>query len=139
MIRKLLVAYDGSALADKAFDYALGFALHFGAALEVVEVIQPPEFGGGAVEATAVIEKGQRQFLQQSRRLHERAREAGISLHGHSLVGHPADQIVRRAAEAGVDLIVMGHRGRSTVGRWLTGSIATNVIGHAHCPVLIVR
>jgi nucleotide-binding universal stress UspA family protein len=139
MINKILVAYDGSDPADKAFDYALEFAQRFSAELDLVSIIRPPEYGGGAVEATAIIEAGKRHFAEQSRKLHERARKAGVDLHGHSLIGHPADQIVRHAADAGVSLIVMGHRGRSAVGRWLTGSIAVHVIAHAHCPVLVVR
>ena len=138
MIKKILVAYDGSEPADKAFDYALELAAKFSAELEVIGVIRPPEFGG-AVESTAMIEDGKRHFLEQARKLHERSRCAGISVHCHSLVGHPADQIVRYATEAGVDLIVVGHRGKSLIERWLLGSVARQVIAHAPCAVTVVR
>ncbi|WP_342482043.1 universal stress protein [Cupriavidus metallidurans] len=52
---------------------------------------------------------------------------------------HPAGQIVDFAEELGVELIVMGHRGRSAIERWLVGSVARAVIDHANCPVLVVR
>jgi nucleotide-binding universal stress UspA family protein len=138
MIRKMLIAYDGSEPADKAFDCALEIAAKFSAKLEVAGVIRPPDFGG-AVESTAMIEQGKKAFHEQTRKLYDRARRAGISVHSHSLVGHPGDQIIRYAAEGGIDLIVLGFRGKSGVARWLTGSTTKQVMGHAHCSVLIVR
>ena len=138
MIQKILIAYDGSEPANKAFAYALELAQRFGAQLELIGVLRMPEFGG-ASECAALMEEGKRHFADQTRAFCERARSAGVDLKRNSLVGHPADQIVRRAAEASVDLIVLGHRGKSLVERWLTGSTTKQVMGYAHCPVLVVR
>ena len=138
MIKKIVVAYDGSEPADKAFEYALEFAAKFSSEIEVAGVLRPPEFGGSA-EAAAMIEDGRRHFLEQTRALQERADRAGITVHCHSLVGHPGDQIVRYAAEVGAGLVVLGYRGKSLVQRWLTGSTAKQVMSHAHCSVLIAR
>jgi len=138
MIKKILVAYDGSEPADKAFDYALEFAGKFDSEIEVAGVLRPPEFGG-ALEAAAMIEDGRRHFLEQTRKLEERAHRAGITVRCRSLVGHPGDQIVRCAAEVGAGLVILGVRGKSLVQRWLTGSTAKQVMSHAHCSVLIAR
>jgi len=54
-------------------------------------------------------------------------------------VGHPAEQIVHFAEEAGADTIVMGHRGENLLQRWLLGSVAKRVISYAHCTVVVVR
>lgn len=51
--------------------------------------------------------------------------------------GLPADVIVRNAADA--DLVVVGARGLGPLKRVLLGSVSENVIGHASCPVLVVR
>ena len=53
--------------------------------------------------------------------------------------GHPADAIVRTAAELDVDLIVMATHGRSGLPHVLLGSVAEKVVRHAPCPVLTVR
>jgi nucleotide-binding universal stress UspA family protein len=139
MIAKILVAYDGSDPSEKAFRLALEFARRFEAPVEVLSVVRPPDFTGGAVETTALVDSGRAYFQDQFRRLDEIARAAAVQARFHYSIGHPADQIVARAKEDGVDLIVMGHRGKSLVERWLTGSVTKQVMGYAHCPVLIVR
>jgi nucleotide-binding universal stress UspA family protein len=54
------------------------------------------------------------------------------------LAGPAAEEVVRWAAEAGVDLIVAGaHRGR--VERAILGSVATYLAYNAPCTVLLVR
>jgi nucleotide-binding universal stress UspA family protein len=36
-------------------------------------------------------------------------------------------------------LIVMGHRGKSMLQRWLLGSVSKRVLSYAPCSVTIVR
>lgn len=51
----------------------------------------------------------------------------------------PTDGILEAAANNGCDLIVVGSHGRGALGRFLLGSIATDVLVHSHIPVLICR
>jgi nucleotide-binding universal stress UspA family protein len=51
----------------------------------------------------------------------------------------PINQIVYRAEEDGVDLIVVGHRGKGFFEQLLVGSASKQAVTHAHCPVLVVR
>lgn len=51
----------------------------------------------------------------------------------------PSEGILRYAGENGIDLIVMGTRGRSGGERLLAGSVAERVVREAPCPVLTVR
>jgi universal stress protein A len=53
--------------------------------------------------------------------------------------GRPSVEVVKYAAEHGVDLIVMGTHGRSGLGKAFLGSVADNVIRQAECPVMVVR
>lgn len=53
--------------------------------------------------------------------------------------GSPADEIIRAADDLGADLIVVGGRGKGTVGAILMGSVAYRVLAHAPCPVLVTR
>ena len=51
----------------------------------------------------------------------------------------PADQVVDIADEVGADLIVIGMRKRSAVGKLLLGSTAQRILLDARCPVLAVK
>ena len=53
-------------------------------------------------------------------------------------VGDPAELIVQAARERGVDMILMGGRGKRFMAKMLMGRVTENVIGRAHCAVLVV-
>ncbi|MEW6266335.1 MAG: universal stress protein [Thermodesulfobacteriota bacterium] len=138
MIKRLLVAYDGSRQAEKAFTFALDVAGKYAAGLIVLAVARPPE-PPVAVETEAVIDHATRYYQEKFDGLQQRAAEAGVESKFEIRVGHPAEQIVLLADEAGVDLIVMGHRGESFFQRWLLGSVAKRVLSYARCAVTVVR
>jgi nucleotide-binding universal stress UspA family protein len=50
-----------------------------------------------------------------------------------------ADAIVSYAKDKHVDLIVAGTRSRNKIKSALLGSVASDVITSAHCPVLIAK
>ena len=54
-------------------------------------------------------------------------------------VGKPAEEILRVAREARVDLIVMGTHGRAGLRHLLLGSVAEAIARYAPCPVCMVR
>jgi nucleotide-binding universal stress UspA family protein len=54
-------------------------------------------------------------------------------------VGHPAEQIVHFAEINHIDHIVMGHRGKAFLERWLVGSVSKRVMTNARCTVSVVR
>jgi nucleotide-binding universal stress UspA family protein len=47
--------------------------------------------------------------------------------------------IVQYAQRENIGLILVGTRGRSAFKRLLLGSIASGIVTHAHCPVMVVR
>jgi nucleotide-binding universal stress UspA family protein len=68
-----------------------------------------------------------------------RLTEIGIPTAAEVRSGDPAAEIVKAAAELQADLIVTGSRCLHGVDRLLLGSVARNVLQHAHASVLIVR
>ena len=66
---------------------------------------------------------------------------AGVDVHVRQQVdGHsPAAQIIGVAEEEHADLVVIGIRQRSPVGKFVFGSTAQEILIHAHCPVLAVK
>ena len=138
MLNRILVAYDASEPAERAFDLALELARAFRANIKLLSVVQLPE-PAAMVESTAVLESATEHYQEAFARCRARADAQGVRLNAEVVVGHPAEQIVYDASERGADLIVMGHRGKSLVQRWLLGSVSKRVITYAPCSVTIVR
>jgi nucleotide-binding universal stress UspA family protein len=68
--------------------------------------------------------------------------EAGVKAHGEvgtTIYGYAARVIADNAIEHGVDVIVMGSRGRSDLAGFILGSTAHKVLHLTDRPVLIVR
>lgn len=136
--KKIMVGYDGSQHAQKAFRYALATAKQNNASMWVVSVVHLPE-PATMVETDAILESAKDNYEILFKPLREEAKSAGVTLETEVVVGHPAEQIVRRAKELEVDLVVVGHRGMSRIEEWLLGSVSKRVSSYAHCAVTIVR
>ncbi len=138
MITRILAAYDSSEQALKAFQFALDLAGKFQADLLALAVARPPE-PAEDVETGAVFDTAREFSRDHFQMLREVAAAQNLTINPTILVGHPAEQILRVAEEEKVDLIVMGHRGKNFVERWLMGSVSSPVLSHAPCAVTIVR
>jgi nucleotide-binding universal stress UspA family protein len=138
MYRSILVGYDGSQAARKAFDAACNLAAKDGAELFVIAVARPPEVGDD-VETEAVIESSRRHHRGLLAELKPLASAKGVRAHFEVDVGHPAEQIIYAADRHGVDLIVVGDRGRSKFARLLLGSVSKHVVQYAGRAVMVVR
>ena len=54
------------------------------------------------------------------------------------VVGDTAQSIVAAAEERQVDMIIVGGHGKTRLTKFLLGHATENIIGQAHCPVLVV-
>lgn len=138
MIRRILLAYDGSDASVKAADLAFDLAARYGARLVLLSVARPPEFGD-EVETEAVIEHSRAYHEGLLERLKQRAAAAKLEATGVVTVGHPTEQIIAEAEKERADLIVLGHRGKTLFQRIRLGSVSKQVVQYADCPVLVVR
>ncbi len=141
MTKKILVAFDGSEQSYKAFNFALETAQTCpGAMVEilVLSVAQPPE-PADIVEVDAIIDSATQHYDGLFKGLREKAKERNVEIKSEVAVGHPADQIVRYAAENACDMVVVGQRGKSKIESWLLGSVSRRVAAYAPCTVIIVK
>jgi len=141
MLKRILVAFDGSEQSYKAFDFALDMtSLCPSAAPEiiVISVAQPPE-PIDIVEMDAVIDSATQHYEELFKGLVRDAKERNIEIKTEVVVGHPADQIVRYAKEKNSDMIVIGQKGKSKIETWLLGSVSKRVATYAPCTVTIVK
>ena len=141
---KMLVAVDGSAHSRRAIDAVSKLAPRIVGGLRVLllHVGAPPVYYGELPPFDlGPIEQAQREQTERvlaDALAHARAAGLGepITL---SAVGEPAAEILRIAAEQGVDQIVMGTHGRGALGSLLIGSVAQRVLHGATVPVLLVH
>lgn len=147
MIKKILVAIDGSEHADKALEFTLDLAEKYSATVTIINVFQVPMPGYLGEPFAYPIALAD--FTKEVKAVHEkilskalkRAKELKSNLKISTMLkeGRPADEIVETAKEGNFDLIVMGHRGLGKVKEFFLGSVSDRVADEAHCPVLIVK
>ena len=136
--KKILLAYDGSEPADKAYTFALDLAGHYDAKLLVLSVARPPE-PAEDVETEAILESAEEHYKERFEAMRRQAQAQGLDPEFRIVAGHPAEQIIYFAEKEGVDHIMLGHRGKSFLERWRLGSVSKQVIHYAHCAVTVVR
>jgi nucleotide-binding universal stress UspA family protein len=122
---RLLIASDGSPFSEAAWAEALILAKIMGSALIGVTVAAADR---DIPTATEVV-----------RHLEAAAATQGITLDTMIPMGRPEVGIVKAAEFKQASLIIVGSHGRTGLKRLLMGSVAERVIGHAKCPVLVVK
>jgi nucleotide-binding universal stress UspA family protein len=128
-VTKILYPTDFSPYSNQAYFHAVGLAESYGASLTVVYVYKP-----GSEESAGGDRKFWRSQLEQVR-----PANPTIAVHHAFLEGDPASEIARYAADAGIDVIVIGTHGRTGVDRLVMGSVAEKVMREAPCSVLVVK
>jgi nucleotide-binding universal stress UspA family protein len=132
-VKKILYPTDFSSYSNQAYFHAIALAESHGASLTIVYVYAPAQ-GTTAAAPTPGDPAYWKNQLEQIRPTNPK-----IAINHVFLEGDPATEIVRHAASAGADLIVMGTHGRTGLERLLLGSVAEKVMREALCSVLVVK
>jgi nucleotide-binding universal stress UspA family protein len=142
----IVLALDGSEPAARARDLVTGIAWPSGTTIRVVAALEP------SAELAALpwpgVDTGSLETLEEAARNDIepmlRAAAAQIAAPGRSVDwelvrGRPADVLLDEARRTHADLIVLGSRGHGRLESLTLGSVPTEVVDHAPCPVLVVR
>ncbi|MFN8624005.1 MAG: universal stress protein [Chloroflexota bacterium] len=148
-VGRILLAHDGSELAAHAETLVAGLVPLAPLPVEVLSVVRAHEPSGETLAPTTVghATEAYSAALEESRVHHAEVAEAAadrLAREGRPTswavrAGDPARAIVSEAEAKDVQLIAMGTHGRTGLDRLVLGSVARNVLTHAHCSVLIVR
>ena len=146
MFKHILLATDGSAIAERAAALAVDLARVHGAKLTALHVVDPYPFVGiGASNPhgyQAYMSAAQECAAHAHARIKTLCESGGTAVPVTPLTVEDAVAyrgIVDAARSEGVDLVVVGSHGRTGLSRVVLGSVAARVVAEAPVPVLVVR
>ena len=142
-VEKVLFATDFSENSEHAFEYALTMAQQFNARLILIHVINEPVDLRGFYVPHISFEKLEKEIEEGAEKLMQkfcRTRIKGFDNFETCIVsGIPYEEVLKKAKQEDVSLIVLGTQGRKGLDHFLFGSTAERVVRNAHCPVMTVR
>jgi nucleotide-binding universal stress UspA family protein len=144
---KILLAIDElmTSTTDRVVDYAINIAQDYDAQLVILHVIRADINLHSVNPPTHIIgmrKEAQAYFIKITEKIHEEdiKKEKSLRIRTEIIASvRIADAIVSYAKDKHIDLIITGIRGRSKLKSMLIGSVASNVVLNAHCPVLTVK
>ena len=140
----IILPLDGSELSESAVPYAVEMARLMNAQLILLRVLEEmrPVFDTACRDMVLIDDANPRLELQSPEFLAPviaRIEHEGIEPRAVVRLGDPGDDILAETGLHPRPLLVMTSHGRGGLGRVLMGSVATRVLRHAPCPVLVVR
>jgi nucleotide-binding universal stress UspA family protein len=128
---KIMVCYDRKAETDKLFKVAQKYALAFNGSIVLATTV-----AAGSRELAEVKSKTEKVFEAEKLKyqLANVDCETHLLYHGVS----EEDELLEFAKQNKIDLIILGARKRSKLGKFLLGSVIQHLIMAGLCPVLAV-
>jgi len=150
LIKKILVAIDGSSYSNKVAKYGEDIALRYSAEITLIHVVEPPrslipvsEIDTGLAAEIEYLEKIAKKMESNAENMlngyKKYMKDEGLNVKIRVEKGNPSDIILNIAEDEHYDLIIVGSRGLGNVKRFILGSVSDKISKHANCPVLIVR
>ena len=149
-IQRILVAVDGSKPSMDASIQAIDIAKRYDAELIALHVVSPgirynyledvitPRLPRALKDVMMIaMQKGERHV----NKVRQNASEKNVKVKTDVVIGISSvvKEIIEYAEKNRVDMIVIGSRGLSGIKKMLLGSVASEVLKYAHCPVLVTK
>jgi nucleotide-binding universal stress UspA family protein len=149
-MKHVLITLDGSQLAESALVPGLEIAKQLDATVTLMKVAGEPEpvdilateqlnqyeAGLGTHMATRNAAEESLAYLQMFERTYQ---DMGVMMTTAVSEGNAADNILKFADDADVDLIVMATHGHTGLRRWVYGSVTEKVLRRTTANILVVR
>lgn len=139
MFQLILIAWDGSRPAERAFDLAIDLARRYSGEVVAASVAHSPAHAETEGDRAESVDAA-RTYLEETFGLvRDRADRAGVPVEQAIIEGNdPAADILRFAHEQAFDVVVVGHHRNTRPGRFLLHGLAERLIASATVPVLVV-
>jgi len=139
MMKKILVAHDGSKPSEAALKKAFEIAERFGSSVTVISVV--PD-----LYLTEIMETDRLRILdtltEEAEKTMQKIKTKTVGSKPVKTIvvqGNPAEAILETAKKIKADLIVTGSHGRHGAEKFFLGSVSSKIVDHAECAVLIIK
>ncbi|MFQ5782494.1 MAG: universal stress protein [Nitrosopumilus sp.] len=138
MIKKILVALDGSKNSTRALKKAIQLAKQTDASIVGIFVIQafPTEMGMMKTILGKALSKRCKRFMSVAKAMCTRKKVEFLDVIEY---GEEGRTIVDFAQKYNFDLIVIGSRGMGKIGELFLGSTSNHVVHSSKIPVLVIK
>jgi nucleotide-binding universal stress UspA family protein len=137
-LKRILVATDFSEPSKRALLAGLGIAQRYGAKVHVVNVVPSEGYGVSGVGMLGAVNFARHNARNLESEFLQQGYFEGIRYQISIERGEVWPAVSRIVEEEDVDLVVVGTRGRSGLGKLLLGSVAEKIFRNSRCPVLTV-
>jgi nucleotide-binding universal stress UspA family protein len=138
----IIVGIDGSHHSTRALEWALREAAIQHAPLTVLTVHSVPAsaWTGNPILVERDADDQEKMLKAAEELTHKAVSQLGEarpdSITVRAISGFPAKELIDESRDA--DLVVLGSRGAGGFAKLVVGSVSSQVVGHAHCPVVVV-
>lgn len=130
-VKKILVPVDGSEPNLKAIEEAKAMALNSDSKIVLIHVVDVDYLLDHSIL---------NELKEQKAKILNDAYEKfeGLDVEKYLVLGDPAEEIIKKADEEDIDLIIMAKRGLTGLKRYLIGSVTNKVVTHTNVPILVL-
>ena len=139
----ITVGFDGSHSAQRALEWAMSEAVARHAPLTVLTVHLVPASGWTGKPIILPADAPELEKMRQAAEdaaakvAAELGQPGAVAVNVRAVNGYPGEELIKASDDA--DLVVVGARGMSAIGRLLLGSVSSEVLHHTRCPVAVIR
>lgn len=141
LIKKILLATDGSEYSARAVKYAIEIARLAETKIFALYVVDTGVFA--SIPADMVWENMYEMLRKEGQKamdyVEKLAGKCGVEVEPTIAEGHPGEEIIKYSENISADMIVIGTLGKTGLDRFLLGSVAEKVSRTSKIPVMVVR
>lgn len=139
MFQRILLAWDGSEVALRAFDVAIDLTRRTEGELVALSIANSPAHAETNADREESADAARRYLEASFAEVRDRAERAGIEVEQVVIdSSEPGEALLAYGHEHGFDLFVCGHHHGRRAGRLLLRGVAEALIGSSAVPVLVV-
>jgi len=141
--KNILVPYDGSSYALRAFNKAVEISKQHNSNLKVVACLDIANLGGWYIDKRVnkeIMKNAKNLTKKLFSKLDNIAKKNSIILDSKIIESNnTVKSLISYTKSKNIDLIVMGSSGRGGFDKILLGSVSNGVMQKVKCPVLIIK